>query len=101
MPAILNTNHGEKKVAKRFYFVKQYLEVPDFEQVVHKKRNNSQAGTSMFQVRKKIKELRVDFLKKRGVHLLNSGKEIRELKGKMEAMQNAGGDRDWLPWKQL
>lgn len=55
----------------------------------------------MFQVCKKIKELRVALLKMRGMQLLNSGKEIRELKGKMEAMQNARGDRDWLAWKQL
>lgn len=54
-------------MAKRFYFDKRYLEVPNFEQVVHKACNSSQAGNPMFQVCKKIKELRVALLKMRGI----------------------------------
>lgn len=55
----------------------------------------------MFQVCGRIKSCRVALLKMKREHQINSGKAIRELKAKMEGLQQQGKDRNWAEWQQL
>lgn len=86
---------------KRFYFDRRWLEHPDFEQRVEQAWNGFQLGSPMFQVCGRIKSCRVALLKMKEEHQLNSGKAIRELKAKMEGLQQHGKDRNWAEWQQL
>lgn len=63
--------------------------------------NEQMEGSHMFQVVGRNRNCRVELLKWKSEHHLNYGKAIREQKTKMEAMQNAGGARDWMEWKKL
>lgn len=55
----------------------------------------------MFQVCERIKNCRVASLKLKETHHMNSGKAIAKKERKLLAMQEAGGERDWLKWNGL
>lgn len=97
----MDTKGGRQHQARRFYFDKRMLEVPDFQQVVNQAWNIRQTGTPMFQVCARIKECRLALLKLRGMQNLNSSKAIRDIKGQMKDLQRVGGNRDWIMWNQL
>lgn len=95
---LMNTVKGQERSHKRFYFDKRYMDIPAFEQVVDHAWNRPQVGTPMFQVCNRIKECRMELLKLRGLHMLNSGQAISKLKNRMTEMQRAGGARNWQEW---
>ena len=88
---ILETSPAGKKIPKRFYFDKRWVDNQEAEEVVRKAWNNRMEGTPMFQVSERIKCCRVALLKWNGKQKSNSSLRIKELKKEMEFLQNQGG----------
>lgn len=82
----MDTKGGRQHLAKRFYFDKRMMEIPEFKQVVDKAWNTRQLGTSMFQVCARVKECKIALLKMQGLQNLNSGKSIWDIKRQMEVL---------------
>lgn len=65
--------------ARRFFFDKRMLELPDFEKTVVQGWMSATEGTQMFQVCEKIKSCRLELLKLSKLHQMNSSRVIQEL----------------------
>lgn len=99
---VLNSNPEVRKVRKRFYFDQRWLQWREVSDVVEKGWMQAQAGTYMHQVCSKIKTCRVALLKWSKGLLINSSKQIKELKMKLEELKmkleelsQQKGNRDW------
>lgn len=87
----LDVNPTTVKTKKRFCFDSRILEKPGTVEAIAQAWNKPQNGTPMFQVSARIKECRVALLKCKEARNLNSATTIREVKLKMEVMQQQGG----------
>lgn len=97
----LDANPTTVKTKKRFCFDSRILEKPGTVEAIAQAWNKPQNGSPMFQVSARIKECRVALLKCKEAWNLNSATTIRDVKLKMEVMQQQGGQRDWNEWKRL
>lgn len=77
------------------------MDLCDFERTVEQAWFTPQIGTLMFQICAKIKVYRISLLKLRNQHKMNSRRAIKDIKEKMDILQQEGGIRDWKEWKHL
>lgn len=98
---LLENKPQGQQMSRRFYFDKQFLDLPDVESVIQNAWNSSCLGSPMFQTCSRIKQYRLTLLRIKRDHQMNSQKCITDIKRRIASLQLQGQFRDWIEWKQL
>ena len=77
---LIDTQPGQVKRKKKFYFDKRWLQREEITKVVKKAWDQEDEGSSMFKITKKIKRCRLNLLKWKNMIQINSKEKIDKMK---------------------
>ncbi|XP_071900920.1 uncharacterized protein [Coffea arabica] len=84
---LLDTNPDQRKVKKRFYFDQRWVKNGEIREVIERVWGSEHQGSRMFKVTRKIRECRMALLTWKRNNSLNSGRQIMELKEKIQELK--------------
>ncbi|XP_027099102.2 uncharacterized protein [Coffea arabica] len=83
----MDTNPDQRKVKKRFYFDQRWVRNGEIRGVIERAWGSEHQGSRMFKVTRKIRECRMALLTWKRNNSLNSGRQIMELKEKIQELK--------------
>lgn len=90
-----------QKSKTRFIFYSRWQELSECEDMIREEWQKPSVGSRMFKCHKKLKSVKIKFLKWRKGIKINAREEIDLIQLEMDKLYVEGGARDWGKWHQL
>ena len=84
---LMDTNTDKRKAKPRFYFDQRWVRNGEIRGVIERAWGSEHQGSRMFKVTRKIRECRMALLTWKRNNSLNSGRQIMELKEKIQELK--------------